>query len=307
MSHRIVYSKFLTLLVLCAVPFVLSACDEDDVNTQSFMGGMEIQADMAMESAPRAMMSKSASVRSAPASSMALDRSGFKDRRIAETHSMSVRIVRENLKQRFDRDLKKCLVLGCEVSNSNINSDNGGHINAKIDPKNLGEFLDFLAEGPGKLLSHQIRADDKTLQFVDTQAKLENKKALRDRLRVLLSNDRTKRVEDILKIERELARVEGEIDSLTGSLRHLSTITSMATLNVSYQVDYTQIETRTADIGQSFKQAWYNLVDSASNVVEFIGGVLPWIPVFVIGLWGGIMLIRLFLGGVIRKIFKTKK
>jgi hypothetical protein len=72
-------------------------------------------------------------------------------------------------------------------------------------------------------------------------------------------------------------------------------------------VDYTQIETRTADIGQSFKQAWYNLVDSASNVVEFIGGVLPWIPVFVIGLWGGIMLIRLFLGGVIRKIFKTKK
>lgn len=60
----------------------------------------------------------------------------------------------------------------------------------------------------GRITRHDIAGVDRTLQVVDLSARLANQRALRDRLRTLASQ-RADKLRDVLDLERELARVQG--------------------------------------------------------------------------------------------------
>jgi len=266
------------VLALIAVLFV-SACNEDT----SYSGGAEIiQSDMAF--APEALAARSLS-KSAPPSNLALDRSKFNNRRIAETHNMNVELEPDQLKSRYDRDFQKCVALGCEVSSSNAQSRRSAYINARIAPEKLGEYLDFLGKGPGEIKEHSVKADDKTLQYIDTEAKIKNLERLRDRLITLLNSDKTQKVSEVLQIERELNRVEQQLDSAKGSLRHLATITGKATVNSRYSVPFQDFEVKYYEFKNSFKRGYQEMLNSVSDAIRFVGGILPWIPIWIVGLW----------------------
>jgi len=141
------------LLVSVFAMFVLSGCNEQ---SGSYVGGVAYDSAV-MESAELSaapMARKQALSQSSPPSQMALDRSKFNNRRIAETHNLNVEMEPDDVKARYDRDFKKCLALGCEISNSNAQSRRSAYINARIAPENLGEYLDFLGTGPGELKEH---------------------------------------------------------------------------------------------------------------------------------------------------------
>ena len=72
------------------------------------------------------------------------------------------------------------------------------------------------AEKLGKVLSESSADDDVTQQHVDLKARLTNAKAEEARLRTFF--DQAKSVTDMLAIERELARVRGDIESMTAQL-----------------------------------------------------------------------------------------
>lgn len=83
----------------------------------------------------------------------------------------------------------------------------------------------------GKVTSHNVSVDDVTDQWIDLQAKLNNTRALRDRLRKLLQQAKT--VEDTLKVEKELTRVQIELDALEGKMKKLSKHVSYSKLSLS--------------------------------------------------------------------------
>ena len=86
-------------------------------------------------------------------------------------------------------------------------------------------------EGLGKVTSRRVGNEDVTEQYVDTDARLKNKIVLRDRLRGLL--DKATDVKDILAIETELNRVQGDIDSMEALIKSLQGRVDFATLDLT--------------------------------------------------------------------------
>lgn len=279
------------LILLFAV--TLTGCFEDK-NSQPMMkgmvggyGGRAISADLAVMSAPP--MAQAKGMRS---SEMTLDRSQFEGRHIAESHQLQVETPREDLQTRYQRDLKQCVKLGCQIIGSQIQSDGYGYLNARISPENLGKYLDFITQGPGEVKSHQVGADDMTSQYVDTEARLKNQTALRDRLLKLLEAAAAKKVEDILNIERELARVQGEIDSLKGQREALTQQTARAMVSVNYSVPPRAVEIEYHDIANSLRYAWNGFLQSVSEAIAFVLRAIPWIPTWFVGGWLLVKVIR---------------
>jgi hypothetical protein len=276
------------LLILLFSVFLLTACDEDEHSFATNIASGYAANDRMMEAAPAAPMMAKRAMR---ASEMALDRSQFKGRHIAENHNMQVEVPKEQLQIRYQRDLKKCIELDCELNNSNIYAQQNAYLHARIAPENLGKFLDFVAEGEGELKSHAISATDKTLQYVDNESKLKNQLALRERLLALLDSYKAKKIKDLLEIERELARVQSQIDSLTGQKRSLERVTAKATVSVNYTIPPKAVEIEYHDISNSFRYAWNGFLHSVSEVIAFVLKALPWIPVWFVGGW---LLVKVF-------------
>ena len=85
----------------------------------------------------------------------------------------------------------------------------------------------------GKVTHQKIEMDDVTERYLDLQATLKNKRALRDRLRKLLTS--AKSVKDTLKIEKELTRIQTELDQMEGKMKAMQSRISHSTLNLSLE------------------------------------------------------------------------
>ncbi len=287
-----------TALLLAVCLIGLSACKEEgSVGSGGSFAKVQSYAEPMMAPAPagRAISAEY------DAGSMVMDRSKLGNRKVEESHALLFWLDNEDLMARHQRDVKKCLALGCELIDARTYVDQNATLQARFAPDKLAAYLDFLTQGAGELREHNVGTTDKTLEFIDTQARVDNLEALRTRLRDLLNRSDTIEVADedgegttirksltvseILEIERELNRVESDLNSIKGVMRHLATVTDMATVTVNYQVPYQDVEVRWKDLSLSFAQAWKAFVDALSSVILFIGGVLPWIPVWFLGFW----------------------
>ena len=83
----------------------------------------------------------------------------------------------------------------------------------------------------GTVTHQSVSAEDVTEKYVDIDARLKNKIALRDRLKQLL--DKATAVKDILSIETELNRVQSDIDSMTAQIKSLKGRADFATIDLT--------------------------------------------------------------------------
>jgi len=95
-------------------------------------------------------------------------------------------------------------------------------------------FFDYVREVEklGLVVQRTIASEDVTEQFADLTLRLGNLKVMRTRLLALLELAKT--VEDRLAIERELSRVNGEIDAISGRLRMLQNLADFATIQLQF-------------------------------------------------------------------------
>lgn len=119
--------------------------------------------------------------------------------------------------------------LGGYVEQSRESSGGGVHIKVRVPAGALEEAMDSVAT-LGHVEKRQISADDVTEQVVDLGARVATRRAIRDRLRALL--ERAGSISEIITVERELARVQGELDILERRLEYLRGSASMAELSV---------------------------------------------------------------------------
>lgn len=118
---------------------------------------------------------------------------------------------------------------GGHVDDSNVNAPEKANLRIRVPAERLNATLDALALlGVEKYRS--LSSQDVTESVIDMEARLRNAIALRDRLRALL--DRAKDVKDVLDIERELVRVQSEIDSMDGRLKNLRSQVQYATVSL---------------------------------------------------------------------------
>ena len=84
----------------------------------------------------------------------------------------------------------------------------------------------------GLVIDRQITANDVTAELVDLNIRIDNLQALRERMKALL--EKADKVEDALNIEKELARLTGEIELMKGRLRLLTDQVSLSTITVLF-------------------------------------------------------------------------
>lgn len=97
----------------------------------------------------------------------------------------------------------------------------------RVPASALDDFVGAVA-GYGKVVSVSHSSKDVTDAVVDADARLKNLHALRTRLRTLL--EKASNVSEILEIEKELSRIQSEIDSMEGRRA-----------NLQNQIDYSQV------------------------------------------------------------------
>jgi hypothetical protein len=133
-----------------------------------------------------------------------------------------------NVKEAYDRALKLAKKYNGMIVNSSTSKYEDyeeAMVEIKVPPKHFMTVIEEAKE-IGEVESKNISEEDVTEEFYDIQARLENKRKVRDRLFDLLR--KAYKVEDILKVEHEIERVGEEIERLEGRLRYLENKTDYA-------------------------------------------------------------------------------
>ncbi len=84
----------------------------------------------------------------------------------------------------------------------------------------------------GELERNNRTSQDVTEQYYDFEARIKNKKVEEQTIHKILQ-ERSGKLEDVLKIEVELSRVRGEIEQFEGKIRVLESLSSLATLTLN--------------------------------------------------------------------------
>jgi Domain of unknown function (DUF4349) len=101
----------------------------------------------------------------------------------------------------------------------------------RIPVEQFDSFVDSIIS-LGELERNNRTSQDVTEQYYDIEARIKNKKVEEQTLNKILQ-ERSGKLEDVLKIEIELSRVRGEIEQLEGKIRVLENLASLATLTLN--------------------------------------------------------------------------
>ncbi len=128
----------------------------------------------------------------------------------------------------------------------------------------------------GEVESVGVTTQDVGEEFVDVTARVANSRRLEERLLGLLEN-RTGRLEDVLAVERELARVRESIERQEGRLRYLRTRVAVSTLTVNLHEPHPVVGDYPGanPILAAFRQAWRNFVGFVAGFIASLGILVP--------------------------------
>lgn len=115
---------------------------------------------------------------------------------------------------------------------SESRDDRTVNVSMRVPEPKLDAALDSLSE-LGTVKSRRVSSQDVTEETIDVEARIQSLMAERDQLRTLMS--RAVAINDVFTIEREIARVQGDIDSLQHRLEHLRSTSALAELNAEFK------------------------------------------------------------------------
>jgi hypothetical protein len=128
----------------------------------------------------------------------------------------------------------------------------------------------------GTVESVNTTAQDVGEEYVDLEARVANAKRLEERLITLLAT-RTGKLEDVLSVERELARVREETERHEGRLRFLRTRVATSTLVVTVHEPVPLVASNPGEhiIADAFVQAWRSFMRTIAALIASLGVVIP--------------------------------
>ena len=146
--------------------------------------------------------------------------------------------------------------------------------------------------------NENIYSNDVTEEYIDTEARLNVMKGTEDRFLVLLQE--TRNIDEAIKVEKELMRIRGEIDSLQGRMNYFvkTTANSMLNLRMVESVPITGDQWNAKD---SVTDSLRNLVSFFKHIADFFIWVLIFSPV--IGIIG---VITYFLYKLTRRLIRRQ-
>lgn len=169
--------------------------------------------------------------------------------------------------------------LGGYVGNTSLNTGDEERRSATIELKIPAARFDQAVNGlrpVGKVESVQTQAQDVGEEYVDLAARNANARRLEERLLALLAT-RTGKLEDVLAVERELARVRQEIDVQEGRLRYLRSRVAVSTLTVTLHEPHPLVGDYpgSSPIAEAFREMWRNFIGFVAGFIASLGFLVP--------------------------------
>lgn len=154
----------------------------------------------------------------------------------------------------------------------------------------VDRFEDFVRGviGLGELVRNQRTSQDVTTDFYDIEAQIRNKKVEEETILKILE-ERSGKLEDVLKVQVELSRVRGEIERFEGRLRVLDNLSSLATVNLSLREreDYAPPAPVVPDYQTRLARTWSASLTEIRTSAEAFGlwavNLAPKLPFYLIG------------------------
>ncbi len=172
----------------------------------------------------------------------------------------------------------QCQVLGAQ-SNRVGRDSLSARLEMRASPAYVARFRAGLEKeaksAGGSVIDQAVESEDLTRQLIDTEARLKALTTLRDRLQQLLST-RSGTLEQLLQVERELARVQGELDAARSTLEVMRTRVQTSRLDVYYRAAGRLVpDSALRPVSDAMNSATYAFMSSLGGVILFVAGALP--------------------------------
>lgn len=171
---------------------------------------------------------------------------------------------------------------GRVVSSSFYQSNDGafaGTITVRVPVERFAEAMSRIQEMAVEVRRAERNSEDVTEEYVDLQARLDNREATADRVRSFLEGAD---VEEALAVNQELSRLEEEIEIYKGRIQYLENRAAFSTITVSLTPD---------ELAQPIEVGGWRLGGAAREAVEALLGALQglarivvWLLIFVLPL-----------------------
>ncbi|MCL4464280.1 MAG: DUF4349 domain-containing protein [Firmicutes bacterium] len=159
-----------------------------------------------------------------------------------------------------------------ELNISGADGERFAWLTLRLPAAKLDQVLAEL-EVVGKRTNLRVGDQDVTLQYVDLEARIRNAERQEERLLEILG--KAEKVEDILRVEQELARVRGLLETMTAEFRYLRDQVELSTISVSLKETPTASPTIT---GSGLRGVWQRglagLIDSVNAMLAGLGNGL---------------------------------
>jgi hypothetical protein len=280
-------------MLLAAALFALAACGGDGGAPQE--PGPTIAAAPTMADIAETRMDRAREEFVRPDSSPDLSEPA-EGQFIAYSHSLGLAVPKGQVEGLLQAHVALCQAAGaatCIVVSSNVYSQEedyaSGDLSIRATPDWITRFMETvsrdLEKAGGEIIQRSTRAEDLTRQIIDTGARLDAQRTLQKRLLDLLEG-RDGDLGDLLQIEREYARVTGDIESIEAQLKTLRLRVAMSSLDINYQTRVAPFSaSRENPLGRAFGDFFYNFSTAVASVITAFAVGLPWIALISIFLW----------------------
>lgn len=211
------------------------------------------------------------------------------EKKIIKTGSLNVRV--QNVDEAVARVTKIAMEMGGDVSDSRftqvVSGTKSGTLTVKVPVDKFQETFSRLKEVAIVVLSENTAGTDVTAQYIDLQARINNKKAAEVTLQTLF--ERAVKISDVIEITDKLAMVRSEIESLEGQARYLNAQASMSSIGLTLTEDVVVATNQGFRPMQTLKESLSVLIQMLGNFVQklirFVVVGLPVMLVYGVIIW----------------------
>lgn len=209
-------------------------------------------------------------------------------RQMAYEHSLSLDAPEERIAAIHESAQAACSAAadeGCVVLESRLTT--GQHAFASIKfrarPKGIRKLIAAVS-GQGQIINQSTTAEDLAAPLEDSAKKLAMLQDYRSKLEALRGRAAAD-IDALIKVNRELAQVQSDIESTTGKQAHLvqRVETETLTLNVSSR----QSKSFWKDISNSLARFASDLSTGIASVITGLAYLLPWGVTLMAFVWAG--------------------
>lgn len=187
-----------------------------------------------------------------------------------------------------DAAAEACDILEARITRSD--SSQSAALKFRAKPEGIKKLI-AVVSGMGKVSTSSTKAEDLAGPIADTTKQLSMLTDYRTRLEAL--RVRATDIDSMIKLNHELADVQGRIEGLAGAQSHLMQRVDTEILNVS--ISSYRNPSFWSPIGESFSGFGNELSDGIATVITGLAYIIPWGLVVALIVWG------------LRKLWKGRK